>query len=443
VAAAIVIELASPGPAGAQEPGSGSWPMVGRDARHSGTADGPAPPYRIAWSVPVEQGGPLAGPVAASESLLVPARRAIVALSPEDGRILWSWARTEGPTGPAAVGDGLVFHASGSGPTTSIVARRLEDGREAWRTPVGSAVMGGPAVARGSVFVGTTAGLVVALEARTGQERWRFEADGAVATSPAVVGDLVLAASQNLTSGRATVYGIAADRGPEEGPEWQLTPPQVPSAFPTSVSANEELAFVGTSDGQIRSLDIGTGRERWATPARELFVPRQIPAASPRGLVIADRVHLFLLDASTGAERWTYRLADLQELPGGGVTTLATSSPAIAGEAAVIGDARGVASAIDLSTGRLVWRADLGPGPIGAVAVGEDRIYLSSQGPDGRVVALEHDPEGRLLNEVSPTVLFPLRALAAFAVAAVVVGGLILGLFRYALRPRHTERAGQ
>jgi outer membrane protein assembly factor BamB len=416
--------------------------MVGRDPRHSGTGDGPSPPYRIAWSVPVEAGGPLAGPVIADDALIVPAAAAIVALAPEDGRVLWSWPRTEGPSGPAAVGQGLVFHASGGGSATTIVARRLDDGREVWRAPVGSAVTGGPAVDRGAVFVGTGAGLIVALDAETGQERWRFETDGAVSTSPAVAGALVLAVSQNLDSGRATIYGIHADRGPEEGPEWQLTPPQLPSAFPTSVSATEDFAFVGTSDGQIRGLDLGTGRERWSTPSRELFVPRQVPAASPEGLVIADRVHLFLLDPSTGSERWTYRLADLQMLPGGRVNSLAASSPAVTGEAAVIGDAGGLASAIDLSSGHLVWRADVGAGPVGAVAVAKDRIYLSSQGREGRVVALEHDPEGRLLNEVSPTVLFPLRALATFVAAAVVVGGLLLGLFRYALRPRRAEGTG-
>lgn len=389
--------------------------------------------------MPVEAGGPLAGPVIADGALIVPAEEAIVALAPEDGRVLWSRPRTEGPSGPAAVGRGLVFHASGGGSASSIVARRVDDGREVWRAPAGSAVTGGPAVAEGAVFVGTGAGEVVALEAATGQERWRFETDGAVATSPAVAGSLVLVASQNVDSGRATIYGINADRGAEEGPEWQLTPPQVPSAFPTSVSAAEDLAFVGTSDGQIRGLDLASGRERWATPSRELFVPRQVPAASPRGLVIADRVHVFLLDPSNGSERWTYRLADLRALPGGRVNSLTASSPAVAGTAAVIGDTEGLVSAIDLSTGHLVWRADVGPGPIGAVAVAEDRIYLSSQGPEGSVAALEHDPEGRLLDEVSPTVLFPLRALATFAGAALVVGGLILALFRYALRPRRAE----
>jgi outer membrane protein assembly factor BamB len=435
---ALAVTLWMPGAVAAQEPpeAQGPWPMVGRDAHHGGAAAGPAPPYRVAWAVPVEPGGPLAGPVLADGALFVPAAGAIVALAPEDGRVLWSWPRTEGPSGPAAVGDGLVFHASGSGSATSIVARRVEDGREVWRAPIGSAVTGGPAVAEGAVFVGTGAGLLVALEAETGEERWRFEGDGAVATSPAVAGGLVLAASQNVTSGRATVYGIDEQRGAVEGSEWQLTPPRVPSAFPTSVSASQNLAFVGTSDGMIRGLDLETGLERWSTPSRELFVARQVPAASPEGLLIPDRVHLYLLDPSTGEERWVYRLADLEALPGGRVNTLAASSPAVVGDFAVIGDAEGVASAIDVSTGRLVWRDSVGPGPIGAVAVAGDRIYLSSQGREGRVVALEHDPEGRLLDEVSPTVLFPLRALATFVVAVVIVGGLILGVFRYALRPR-------
>jgi hypothetical protein len=46
-------------------------------------------------------------------------------------------------------------------------------------------------------------------------------------------------------------------------------------------------------------------------------------------------------------------------------------------------------------------------------------------------VALEHDPEGDLLAEPSPTTLFLGRALLNFAVAALVLGGAMILLVRW------------
>jgi hypothetical protein len=62
-------------------------------------------------------------------------------------------------------------------------------------------------------------------------------------------------------------------------------------------------------------------------------------------------------------------------------------------------------------------------------------------GEEGGVTAFEHDPEGRLLDEVSPTVLFVGRAILNFVAAAAAVGAVILLLFRFALRPRSGDRA--
>jgi hypothetical protein len=97
---------------------------------------------------------------------------------------------------------------------------------------------------------------------------------------------------------------------------------------------------------------------------------------------------------------------------------------------------------VDLRSGRRIWKEDVGGAPIGAVAAGPDAVYVAGLAPDGKVVALTHDPAGRLIAEVSPTVLFPLRALLSFVAAALLVGALILLLFRIVLRGKPWEPAG-
>jgi outer membrane protein assembly factor BamB len=106
----------------------------------------------------------------------------------------------------------------------------------------------------------------------------------------------------------------------------------------------------------------------------------------------------------------------------------------VLGGAAVIGDTSGTLSAIDLASGRRVWRRDLGSGPLGPVAASGDLLYATTLGAGGSVTALEHDPSGTLIDEPSPTTVFPLRAVLNFALAALGLGLVAFGLSRLALR---------
>jgi outer membrane protein assembly factor BamB len=358
-----------------------------------------------------------------SEAILVVTGRAILALSPDTGDVLWSWERSPGPAGTPAVGEDLLYHASGRGPAAALVARRIDDGREVWRAPIGSPLPDGPTVDAQTIYVGTEDGLLIALDARAGEERWRFEAAAPIEGPPTVADGLVLFSTQNGRTGDVTVHAVGAEDG-EEG--WRFAAPRAAPA--TAVAAGAEAAFVGLSDGRIVALDLQDGNLRWEATSLDAFPPGGVPVAGP-GLLIADRLHAYLLDPISGDQRWVFRLADLRLLDDGRANTL-TSSPVAAGRAALIADAAGVTSAVDLRSGLRIWSSDVGKGPVSAVVPGPDAVYVASTGPDGSVVALEHDPSGALVSEVSPTVLFPTRALLAYVAAVFLVGGAVLGLFR-------------
>jgi hypothetical protein len=55
------------------------------------------------------------------------------------------------------------------------------------------------------------------------------------------------------------------------------------------------------------------------------------------------------------------------------------------------------------------------------------------------VIGLEHDPAGVLLDEPSPTIVFPLRAILNFILAAAAVGAVAFGLSRLVLRSASAE----
>jgi outer membrane protein assembly factor BamB len=404
--------------------------MAGRDAAHSGTAEGPAPPYRAAWSRPIGLGGPVAAPAVARDAVVVVAARGVVALEAATGEPRWEVDRTEGPAGTPAVAGELVMHASGAGSATAVVARRIEDGAESWRAFVDGDVHGALMVADGLVYAATAASEVVALEADTGEERWRAEVEGRLEAAPAVAEGLVLVAGEQRQTGVVTVFALDAATGGDTQWRFSTPGPALPASAPAS---NGRRAFVATSEGILRALDLDDGAQAWEAELRAAVSDRQIPAAS-EALVVADRLHLYGIEPGDGEERWTFLLADLRELEDGRRNTLSPSSPAVIGGAAVIGDTSGLLSAVDVATGRRIWRGDLSPGPLAAVAVGNDVVFATTLGEDGSVIGLEHDPDGALLDEASPTEVFPFRAVLNFVIAAAAVGAVAFGLSRLLLR---------
>jgi outer membrane protein assembly factor BamB len=390
----------------------------------------------VAWEREIGAGGPAGGVAATQDVVVTVTREGVVALDPTGGKVLWERGRSPGSAGVPAISGDLVLHARGEGVSAQVVARDLDTGDLVWQATMGSTPAGGPTPAGELTIVGTGRGEVVALDIFTGEVVWRFETTGGVTGPPAVAEQIVVASAYQASSGTSTVYGLDLSSG--EKPLWQLSPGAV--GPPSAPAIRGGRVFVGISDLNVRAIDLEEGSESWTARSRDGFGPRQIPAAG-EALVVADRTHVYRLDPGTGEELWAFRVADLLTVEEGRLNTLLSSAPAISGRTVLIGGADGMLSAIDLDSGRRVWRRDLGTGSVGPPAVSGGRIYAVTLGEGGKVVALEHDPDGRLVDEVSPTVLFVGEALLGFAAAAAVIAAAILLVFRFALRPRSAEAA--
>ena len=442
VLGAAVVVCSAASPAFAQAVAADEWPMAGHDAAHTGAAEGPIPPYRVAWRASIGMGGPVSAPSVAGRTVVVVAGRGVVALDAASGAVRWQAPRASGPASTPAIAEGLVIHPSGDGDDATVVCRRLEDGAVEWETPAGAAVSAPPTVTDGVVLVGTSGGRFLALELESGKRRWSLDVAGAVQTAPALADGIAVVAAYDGRAQESTVYAVDLAAGPgEDGrPLWRGTSPG-PAGAPAIAEGAVHLV---TGQGRVVSLDLRTGAERWSELGRDLAGRSQIPVAGS-DLVIADRSHLSLREGATGVERWTHPLADGRPLPTGRADSLLSSSPAVVGNTVLIGGTSGRMSALRVSDGHRVWSAPLASLPISPVAAAGAGVYLATLGARGEVVALEHDPSGRLVDEVSPTVLFPLRAVGAFAVAALATGAAILLLVRLLLRllPGHLASEGR
>lgn len=394
--------------------------MVGGDPAHTGTAEGPPAPYRRVWSTKISDPGPLAGPVVLNGSVVVVAREKVVALSSETGGIQWEAARDPGPAGPAAIDGERVVYAEGTGTDAVVTAVGLKDGKETWSLETKSPVVGGVTVDDGLVYVGGRDGTVHALDLDSGDEEWSFDASGRVETPPAVAEGLVLLVAEGFKTGRATAYALDVRTGKEK---WSFSPEGI-ALGASAVAVGDDLAVFGLGDLKVHALELETGRERWSGRSRGPFSARMVPAFSD-DVLIGDRTgHLYRLDEASGREVWVFRVA-------GGFLT---GNPVLVGTTAVAGDASGQVSAIDLDSGHLVWKEKVGSRPVPGIAVGGDRIFVSSE--DGSVLALEHDPRGILLDEASPTTLFVGRAILNFVLAFASLLLALVTLFGWVRRRR-------
>jgi len=109
------------------------------------------------------------------------------ATGPRSGATAWAFDPYSGDVGP-----------SDTPTATDVTPQQLPQ------------VVASPAVADGSVYVGSTNGSIYALDRVTGEQEWSVETDGPVMSSPTVVDDTVYVGSHD-----ATLYALEAETSDE------------------------------------------------------------------------------------------------------------------------------------------------------------------------------------------------------------------------------------
>ena len=249
-------------------------------------------------------------------------RGGLFAIDTVTGKVKWS-VRPAGTahgtpfvaTPPAVSGD-IVLAPIGN----TLMALSLATGKEAWR---------GPATAQGAVVaVGAGVAYVLgadnnfyALDATTGREKWKkaFARGGSCASVP-VVRDGVVYLSGNVLvtpadANRSASYYLhlfALDAGTGEE-RWRY--PSAPTGAGGGVCHSQPVVtadtFVGVSDSTLYGVDLATGRDRWTPLEVRRPVEGRVRAVAVFGLVDAGPVlvgltsnALIAFDKSSGQAVW-------------------------------------------------------------------------------------------------------------------------------------------
>ena len=171
---------------------------------------------KVRWRHSMDVSARSAPTVAEGRIFLTTIDSKLLALSPDDGHVLWSYQATQSATtvlgGPSpAIAQGIVVAGFGSG---EIAAIRAESGTVIWTDGLGIAqgrstlvdflaIRGQPVIANGQVFVTGLGGLTVAADLLTGRHVW--ERRVASANTPWIAGNWLFLISTEQEIGAINV----------------------------------------------------------------------------------------------------------------------------------------------------------------------------------------------------------------------------------------------
>jgi outer membrane protein assembly factor BamB len=301
---------------------------------------------------------------------------ALPALSepPRTWTVVW---RRELPfvTQPPRPGNGLVYTFVGN----DVIALDAGTGEVRWRytAPAPSETgltLGCPCATTTADFTGKDVYVLAganelrALEARTGQLRWARRLGQAITTPTVSAAEVVVLGT--VEAAGFALYGLDERTG---AIRWQLA---VDRRLIPWVALDGSTVLGATSDQRLLAVDAPSGRLLWTTslpPGPALPPPDRVGRGA---LAIGAERSVWLIDTATGGERWR---VETKDWPG---------APLQAAARVFAATASGQLVALDEHTGQRQWSVDTGhPLYSSALAFGEGLLYAPSRGRE--VVAVE------------------------------------------------------
>jgi len=224
-----------------------------------------------------------------------------------------------------------------------------------WNYRTGSWVASSPAVVDDVIYVGSGDNNVYALNATTGRKVWNYTTGNCVQwSSPAVVGGVVYVGSTDNK-----IYALNAATGTTV---WNYATAGEVWSSPAVVGG---VVYVGSWDGNVYALSTTTGTLVWKTTGW----PVVSSPAVVGGVVYVGSTDnkIYALNAATGTTVWNYAT-------GGAVW----SSPAVVGGVVYVGSNDGNVYALNAATGTTVWNYATGGAVWSSPAVVDGRVYVGS-----------------------------------------------------------------
>jgi eukaryotic-like serine/threonine-protein kinase len=315
---------------------------------------------------------------------------------PKFSRLKWKF-HTGGAvhSSPAVVGDTVYFGSSDH----NFYAVNSESGTQKWKFDTGSRITSSPVVAGGLVYFGSFDGNFYAVDSASGQLRWKFQMAGErryagarlhgaepraevmpdpfdfYLSSPVVWNGAVY-----FGSGDGNVYALDANSGQQK---WRFHTGDVVHASPAIADG---ILYIGSWDSYFYALDATTGRHKWhfqtgVDPIIHNQVGIQSSAAVADGTVYfgCRDSNVYALDAATGEKKWVFNNKG----------SWVIASPAVKdGRVYFATSDSGMLYALDAKTGAVVSSLDFKHWPMfSSPAIAGGTLYIGSH--TGKLIAID------------------------------------------------------
>lgn len=304
----------------------------------------------------------------------------------------WAAAGCAG-AGPGSDPDaGTAVFRGGSHHPGTVAATGVPDmGRIVWRVRTGGTVRSSPILVDSTLYVGSSDGLLRALDIASGGERWSFDTGAPVVSAAAVTGDLVVVANRR--------HELTALNRHSGTVRWRKeTGPDLPLAwgwegwdyFTSSPTVADGVLLFASGNGTLYALDPATGTERWSMATPRRF--RATPAVAGGVVYIGGGDGIVrAIDLASGRERWTFetRGASLAAEEFGFDRTQIQSSAAVVDGVVYVGSRDASVYALDAATGVLRWTQTEGSAWVSASPAVTDSLVVSARSSSTRVHGLD------------------------------------------------------
>jgi outer membrane protein assembly factor BamB len=360
------------------------WPTYGYDnARRHISPYEHRPPYRRLWTIDAHDTLEFPPTVGYDTVYLAQQKGLFFALNSQTGRVRWRKSLGRCAASSPTIGKGVVYQSymhpveclqDQAGANGFVVAWDADTGRERWRfnaAPIESS----PLLHGNRLFVGSWDHNVYALNAKNGRKIWSFQADDQVNTSAAYWKGRIYIASDG-----GTLYSLSAKTGKllwSAQSQSRFGSREFWYATPTVAYGR---VYIGNTDGTMYVFGAKTGNLLWA---RSLGSYIYGAAAVYRRKVFVGTYdgQFYALNAATGDTVW--------QIPAGGTVHAAPTVMdglvyyaicSTCGSAAQRAVAGGTDStfAVRVSNGTRVWRFNGGK-YANPVVADDERVYITGR----------------------------------------------------------------
>jgi outer membrane protein assembly factor BamB len=185
-----------------------------------------------------------------------------------------------------------------------------QQGKEKWHVDAPVAVAGDFVLVASAFLDKEQLGdrALIALDAKTGDVKWRKQLPINPWGGPAVSGKTVVVSGSTVaftTTGLNKAKGFVAAYNLDDGKE--LWSSEVPGGVLSCVALTKELAIATATDGKVRAFDLATGDRKWIYDAKTpFFAPVTVDLATAYAADLKGVIHAIHL--ADGTNKWKFDL---------------------------------------------------------------------------------------------------------------------------------------